>query len=59
MHDFASLTYVPVEFSLFLFFINYVDELSLLFTKFYVGAVRGRVPNEGANTDFVNAVRSK
>ena len=49
----AILTYFPVEFSTF--FINYIDELSLLFTKFYVGAVRGKVPNEGVNTDVVNA----
>ena len=42
-----------------LFFINYVDELSLLFAKFYVGAVRGRVPNKGVNTYFENAIYSK
>ena len=58
VHDFAILTYFPVEFFHFCFFINYVDELSLLCAKLYVGAVRGRVPNEGVNTYFENAVYS-
>ena len=48
---------LPVRIFHFCFFINYVDELSLLFTKFYVGAVRGRVPNEWINTDILNVVR--